>query len=223
MKITVYTALIGPADELRPPPPSDATFLCVTDRADAPAGWTVKKVSVPAGDERKVARAVKHTPTKWCPQADVSIWMDASFDLLVTPEQLVDAALRGAAPVVGFRHPDRQRIRQEAAVITEYGLAPADRVAAQIAAYQADGFDTDEAPQTVITTTGLLVRQHSPAVTAFQKMWRQQLEQFTLRDQLSVDYVASKQGLLIGYLPGSYRENRFVQYQRARHRMRRDG
>lgn len=218
--IIVASALIGPTESIGPAPPAPqgVRFVCYTDRRDL-NGW--QPLPAPAGHPRLAARRAKMRVLDDFPGHEFSIWVDASFDLLCDPRALVREAVATGCDVVGLRHPDRRRIRDEAREVIRLGLAPKDLVTRQLEAYQLAGFDCDDAPRTVITTTGLMVRRHTQAVQAFTHRWHDELEQWTIRDQLSVDYAAWRTGVAIGYLPGHYRDNRFALYNRVRHRERR--
>lgn len=222
MRIVVYTALLGIADALVSPPPAgpNVRYVCVTDRPDIPAGWEPRRVET-GGNPRRAARRAKIASDSLFSGADVTIWADASFDFLISPERIASEAAVLERPIVALAHPDRHRIKDEAIEVIRHGLAPAADVNRQVETYRGRGFDTDTIPQRVLTTTGLLVRFRSPQVQAFNVLWQEQLDRFTLRDQLSIDYCAWCLELRIGYLPGHYRANRFVHYNRHRHRARR--
>lgn len=190
-------------------------FVCYTDRDVV--GWDLRPAPS-ARTPRHAARRAKMALLDDFPDEQWSIWVDASFDLLADPRQIMLAAALTGCDVAAMRHPDRDRIRDEAREIVRLGLASKDRVERQIEAYRLAGFDTDEHPQAALTSTGLLVRRHTPAARAFTQRWREEIERHTLRDQLSVDYAAWRSGVTIGYLPGNYRANPFVRYQRERHR-----
>lgn len=216
--IVVVTALIGASGGPPPVGPQEpgVRYICITDRTDIPAGW--ERFPPPAATTpRLAARLAKTGVHAFFPTAEASIWMDASFDLIASPSAIL-AAAPGA--ITAFAHPDRCRILDEAREVTRLGLAPFDLVARQIKAYDAAGFDTEANPQRQLTTTGFMVRRHTPAVIAFNKAWRAEIEAHTLRDQLSVDYVARETGVSIDYFPGHYRDNAFVHYDRVRHRQR---
>lgn len=219
--INVVTAWIGAADTLKPPTftGDHVRYLCVTDREADVHGWDI--VRARSEHPRRQARAAKTEIDDIGPSAEVTIWMDASFELLVDPQAIVEAAALTGAPIVGFAHPDRQRIRDEADAIIKARLAPTLDVIRQVSAYRAAGFDTDDVPQQALTTTGLLVRWRTPAVAAFNRFWGMQFDAFTLRDQLSVDFCARAATVPIGYLPGHYRDNVFARYDREAHRARR--
>jgi hypothetical protein len=215
--IVVATALIGPtesAPQARVGIPG-TRFVCYTDR-DVP-GWD-DLMPAPPGSPRQAARRAKMAVVEDFADEQWSIWIDASFDLTADPREIMQAAALTDCPVAGFRHPDRNRISDEAREVIRLGLAPKDKVDRQIEAYRIAGFDTDDRQQTSLTTTGLLVRRHTDEVRAFTGRWREEIERHTLRDQLSVDYAAWRTGVTIGYLPGHYRDNRFARYNRERHK-----
>src|SRR5690349_2353637 len=179
--IVVVSALIGPADHLsasRFP----GRYVCYTDRDVQ--GWEC--LPPPGGYARLAARRAKMLTLDDFPNVAWSVWMDASFDLLVDPHVIVAAAEATGCDVVGFRHPDRHRVRDEAREIIRHHMAPKESVERQMAAYHLAGFDTDDHPQSSLTTTGLLVRRHTPAVHEFTKRWLAEIERWTVRDQLSV-------------------------------------
>lgn len=220
-RIVVFTAWFGPADLLKPPRVVNphVRYVCMTDRAETIPGWSMHRVQQ-TERPRWLARWAK-TNLDWLGPHDVSIWMDASFELLVDPVGIVKAAAATMAPIVGFIHPDRRRISEEAEAIIRAGQAPSSAVRLQIATYQQAGFDGAGAPQIKLTTTGLLVRWNSPDVRRFNDTWWRELQRHTLRDQLSVDFSAYVCRVPIGYLPGHYRSNLFARYDHRSHRRHR--
>lgn len=219
-RIVVFSALFGANDVLKPPRVINphVRYVCMTDRADQVRGWNFHRVQH-TERPRYLARFAKTQPL-WIGPHDISIWLDASFELLVDPVAIVAAAALTNAPIVGFPHPDRSRIVEEAAAIIRLEKAPAVAVKQQIASYQAAGFDTVTHPQRQLTTTGVLVRWNSPDVTRFNDAWWSEIQRHTLRDQLSVDFCAYACRLPIGYLPGHYRSNPFTRYDHSTHRQR---
>jgi hypothetical protein len=217
--IVVVTAAIGTTETPPPPPFVDTAairYVCASDRDRDVQGWEPWPVA--AFEPRRGARAVKmQAPAMF--HGDTVIWCDASFDWIASPEKLAEVSSGMNCDLAAFAHPDRQRMTQEANEVIRCGLAPYEDVRRQVLAYRLDGFDTDAHPQRALTTTGLIV--FGTKVAEFMRVWREQIDTFTLRDQLSVDYAAWKTGVRIGYLAGHYRSNAFVSYNRDRHRRRR--
>lgn len=213
----VYTALLGPdAPDSLPDPPlsADVEYVCFTDRDRGYMGWKTVRLDTWT-HPRLYARYLKVASHSLFPSVKATIWLDASFHLLCDPLAIINESA-SLGLVVGFVHPDRQRMRDEARAVIACGQAPAPDVNRQVASYQAEGFDTDAQPQTILTTTGLLVRWRHPQTETFNRLWQAQFKAFTIRDQLSIDYCAWKLGLTIGHLAGSYRQNAYARYDRRR-------
>lgn len=218
--LVVVTALLGAGpDRLGPPPPivPDVRYVCVTDRTDPlPAGWWSMPYLGPSGSDRLRARWARAFVTDF--QEPVSLWLDASFDLRVSPRRFVEELERRRVDLLAFAHPDRHRMSDEAAEMVRLGKMNADTAARQVAAYQADGWDTDAHPQTVLTVGGVLVRRTTPTVRAFAARWWEEITTWGDRsDQLSLDYCAAAVGLSLGHLPTHYAQHPWLRYDRKRH------
>ena len=225
-EVVVVTALLGAGpDQLNVPPPVEqgVRYVCVTDRTEGvPKGWDAVDYAGPRVESsRQQARWVRaHVPDLF-PQAEATIWLDASFDFHVSPSCFVDRLRDLGTDMLAFRHPDRHRIRDEAAAIIEAGQITPIAAAEVLARYAADGFDTDRHPQTILTAGGVLVRGTHPRVTRFGETWWRELKRYGERfDQLSLDYCAREAGLTIGYLEGHYAEHQWLYFDRDRHRGR---
>ncbi len=220
MRTVVFTALIGPGAPMTVDMPLIGLNSCgvvFTDRQGyvAPGGWVTKEIP-PTKNHRHTARMIKHAPDELFPDADVTVWVDASFTWLKPADVLVDDAIMLGTPIVALRHPDRNRIRDEAYEVIRCRQAPARNVEQQIMGYRAQGFDTDVHPQPMLTTTGLLVRFSSMQMVEFNRALRTEICATTVRDQLSFDYVRWVMGMPVGYLLGHYRDNPYVKYHRNR-------
>ena len=212
--ILVVSALIGPTESPPPlgPQESGTRYICYTDR-EVP-GWECR---LPLhGNPRRAARYAKTHLHEL--HAEVTIWVDASFDLVARPSDIVAAADATGCKVSAFAHPDRNCMSTEADEIIRLNMADHAAVNDQRNAYHRAGFDTVDNPQKSLTTTGLIVCRHTPQVVAFSRQWWIEIATHTLRDQLSVDFAAWKTGIKIGRLPGHYRDNPFATYNRHRHR-----
>lgn len=217
--LVVVTALLGfGPDKLGPPPPvvRGVRYVCVTDRdTPLPAGWQPLPYLGPPGSARLQARWVRAClATTW----PVSLWLDASFDLRVSPRRFVEEMDQRGVDLLAFAHPDRRRMSDEAAEMVRLGKMDAGQAARQVARYQFVGWDTDAQPQQVLTVGGMLVRRATPQVCAFGACWWDEIVRWGDRsDQLSVDYCAAQVGLSIGHIPMHYAQHPWLTYDRKRH------
>ncbi|MGR9107780.1 MAG: glycosyltransferase domain-containing protein [Gammaproteobacteria bacterium] len=214
--LTVYTTVYGPrTDKLSEPKcESDVRFVCFTDQQIKSERWEIIRVP-PAENPLEAARlskALSHEliGTPW------SLWVDANFTVMVDPAELLDFGR-----FVNFRHPDRDRIRQEAVVIERLGFAKWPDLKKQFMAYRAEGFDTDENPQRELSANGVILRHHTPEVIAVNIAWAKELQTYTLRDQMSLDYVCWKQNFKLDRWPGHYARSLMFLYKNGRHLVRR--
>ena len=219
--LVVLTALLGTGpDRLGPTPPPAAgvRYVCVTDRPDTlPGGWHRLPYTGPPGSSRLQARWVRAVLATGFPEP-YSLWLDASFDLLVSPRRFAEELRRRDVEMLAFAHPDRSRMRDEAAEMVRLGKMDPTTAAQHVATYQATGWDRDDQPQAVLTVGGMLVRRATPTVCAFGDRWWDEIAIWGDRsDQLSLDFCAAQIGLTIGHLPEHYARHPWLRYDRRRH------
>ena len=209
--ITVFTAVFGHTDPLHEPVGDiPCRMVCYTDQPNLVSQrWEILRLPPQAAPTRAARRikALSHlyTDTPW------SLWADASFVLAADPTTL---AMYGE--FVAFRHHERARISDEAAAIIKLGKARAEDIKAQLAAYQAAGFDTAAHPQRELSENGLILRHHTPEVIALNELWCQETQTRSLRDQMSLDYCAWRLGLPIARWPGTKHTSPIATYRHAK-------
>lgn len=209
--ITVYTTVFGYTDPLHEPVRRwpGVRFVCFADQPVRARIWEVvrvPKVEAPTRMSRMMkALSHKYTDTEW------ALWIDANFTLLVDPRTLLKHG-----DFVTFRHRDRTRITDEAKEIIRLGKALPDKIEQQLSAYKADGFDTDENPMRELSCNGVILRRHTPEVIALNEALAHELSTHTLRDQMSLDYCAWKQGFTLKRWPGVHSSNPYFKYRSFR-------
>lgn len=207
MSLVVYSTIFGETDKLREPRrPGNTRFVLFTDQPIQSQHWEVIRFA-PFERPKRACRALKQPSHLVFPEATATLWVDASLELVADPQELLEWF---PGEFTGFRHNKRKRITQEAPVIIQSGKGKADAIYAQLNAYKSDGWDTDDNPQTVITNGGFILRRHTPKVCEFNELWNQEVQNRTLRDQMSLDYCAHKVGLKIDYFPGNVAKNEFM-------------
>lgn len=207
MSLIVYTALFGYTDPLHEPMcKSDARFVCYTDQPLKSKRWEIIQVPRQQFTTKisRLAKAMSHRllPTEW------SLWIDASFTIIIDPYLLIDDN-----DISLFKHPDRTRITDEAAAIIQLNKTCPDKIRSQLAAYHADGFDTESNKQMVMSQNGVILRRHTPKIIALNEMWANEIHNRSLRDQMSLNYCAWKLGVDLNYWEGSHRKNSFFMFQ----------
>lgn len=216
MRLVIFTAVVGlETDTLRPPETEDTglDLRCFTDQAIEVDRWKMIPIT-PAGDPRAQARMFKILAHQSAPDADASIWVDASFQIIADLAAVAREWL-GRAPIVAFRHPHRDTIVEEGDEVVRLGLAPRDLIDRQIERHRERGFDPDR--QALITSSGFCLRLHSPEVERFNQIW---WDEFSAaghyRDQMSIDFALWRAGLRAAHFKGHYRENPHVNFRPTR-------
>jgi hypothetical protein len=205
--VIVYTTAIGRTDPLHEPAcQSGWRFVCFTDKPLRSKRWEVVKVPK-SGTPSRECRRIKLRPHVAFPDAGITLWMDCNFTLLVPPERIAE---EHQGEFTAFRHHKRGRIKDEAQAIIKAKKGLAGPTLDQLAAYQADGWDTDDNPQKAVHNGGFLLRRHTPTVIAHAEAWHHEVQTRTLRDQMSIDYCAQKVGLKIDTFPGNVNANRYA-------------
>lgn len=212
MTLTVFTTVLGQTDQLRKPTVvnRDVRYVCFADQPFRIRPYEC--VLVGTQTARSTSRELKilaNHPALGDP--DITLWHDASFQLLVDPLDLVGSLLDGT-DMVAFRHPHRDRIEDEADAIARLGYADPLILLRQVAAYRAAGF----IDQRAITSTGFCLRRMTPTIQAFNACWWQEVQTWCWRDQMSVDYALWKTGVRSAYIPGHYRDNPYAKWRKQR-------
>ena len=133
-------------------------------------------------DPRLQAKWWKIRPDLACPDADVTIWLDGSMDVL-RPD-LVDLCLDalGDADAIFIRHPWRDDIYEEAEIsslMTKYAGQP---LREQVASYRRAGHPEHWG----LMHAGMLVRRNTAAMRAVNEAWWSEIVRWSAQDQISL-------------------------------------
>jgi len=219
----IYTCVFGYTDPLHEPeiiykkatsgrdysgkvihrPEVGCPMICFTDQPIKSKRWEI--VRIPTVDTpMRVSRFVKALSHRWFPKA-TTLYLDANMTLR-THLRALDSKYSG--DFVNFCHYKRTRITDEADAIIRWKKAKPEAVMAQLHKYQADGFDTNENPQKVLSNNGVLLRRPSSAELC--EAWWHEISTETLRDQMSIDYCAWKLGHNIQRFDGDIKSTDIV-------------
>lgn len=218
--IVVYTAILGASDSLKPAPKGKYRCVCFTDQPEHlidPKGWEIiewKAESWHDPDPRREAWRLRCIAHSLFLDADVTIWIDASFTLTDLRTLLKDA---GRHELSGLSHHARASCYDEGREIVRVGQAKADDVKDQMEAYRRAGFQPDG-----LTISCILVRRNSPKVARFNARWQREIAAYAGDNtQLSLDYCAWQSGLSVHHLKGVRKDNPYAQHDHADHKKRR--
>ncbi len=214
--VVVFTATLGPdTDALHEPSviAEGVEYFCLTN-TPIPTTSVWRPVQFDATDHpvyaaRRAKLCLHETVHQVAPDCDVYIWIDAAYELHVDPRVFIPTALR--ADIGMLVHPHHTSIIDEAAAIMHRRAPPHPWPSQADLDRQVDRYLSERYPNTALSSTGLVVRRNDVRTHKFNNAWWLELQAYRhTRDQMSFDYVAWKQGIVIHYLEGHYRANPYA-------------
>lgn len=181
MKIC-YTAIFSDYEELKEPTivPDGWRFICFTDQPLTSSVWEIVQMDV-IDTPQRTARWVKIMGwIDW----QYSMWIDASFEIRIDLNDWW--ALRFISPFSAAKHPLRSDIYREAESCIVNGRGDGGKVIAQAAKYKAMAFPEYGG----IITSGIMLRENTPDCIALHEAWWEELNEQSVRDQLSFAFVS---------------------------------
>lgn len=127
----------------------------------------------------------KLRPDLACPEAAVTVWIDASMTLLRPDIEALAVAELGDDDALFMRHPWRDDIYAEREASHPNAKYDDQPTAEQVAHYRAEGHPEHWG----LIHSGLLVRRNNARVRAFDDAWWAEIIRWSVQDQLSLPYV----------------------------------
>lgn len=162
--------------------------------------------------KRRTARWHKLHPNIVTKNQDISIWIDASQRIkartLVADLLKVTAGKYPQEDIFSFKHPQRSCIYQELQACLDLKKDNPVLMKNQIALYRSEGYPTFNG----LVETACVVRRDTDRVFKFNQYWWRMLDEYSLRDQLSFNYVAWKLNATYGHIPGCRSNSAFFDF-----------
>ncbi len=191
MKIIIYTALFTDDinyiyGDLPEYDTNNVEFICYTNTPHLKSNtWDIRLIELDT-TPRKQARKIKTLPQNYLGEYDAWIWMDNSCIFNYDPIDLYELYMDGFDMCV-HEHCDRTNIFQEAKVIIDRNLDKPETIIKQINNYKEEGYIDNG-----LFETGILMRKNNENIISFNKMWWDEINSQSIRDQLSFPYVKFK-------------------------------
>lgn len=186
----IYSANYGAWDPPRTQPVPVRLFTETTH----PLACTSRYRRPPQTQNRLDAKWWKVRPDLACPDADVTIWMDASVTLLRADAESVCLAELGDDDALFMSHPWRDCVYDE--YHASSGTPGLDQkyghqfTAEQMAHYREEGHPEHWG----LVQTTFIVRRNNARVRALDDAWWHEIEHWSIQDQLSLPFVLRKLG-----------------------------
>jgi len=188
-KKVVFTAIFGNYDNLKTPEyvNPDWDYICFTDNNNIESDvFQVKYVNPRFDNTTKNARMIKLLSHLFLINYDYSLWVDGSVKL--RGKNINDLITHNLASdyISLHNHIKRDCVYEEADACMIAKKDGMEILAKQIAAYKHDGLPESAG----IFETAEIARNHrAPEVSMLNSLWWQQLDAFSIRDQIALPYV----------------------------------
>ncbi|MFX1383562.1 MAG: glycosyltransferase domain-containing protein [Promethearchaeota archaeon] len=189
MDIVIYTAVFGNYDILAEPKIINpkVKYICFSDeKLDCPP-WEVIVVKPEFKDLRLENRKYKILAHKFLNNYKYSIYLDANYTILCDLSIYVEEWL-GDNDIAVQKHPSRNCIYEEAKKCIIAKIDSRKKIKKQIKKYKKEGYPPDYG----LTDNGLIIRKHTEKIKEFNNAWWDEINNHSIRDQISFKYIAYK-------------------------------
>lgn len=194
---SIYTAVVGNYDEIKQPLVVDERFdfiLFSNDIVEKQIGiWQVRPIPYFNPIQTKIARWVKTHPEELLGEYDASLWVDSN--IIITSSFVYDRIAQlyqDGILVSTMKHFKRNCVYEEMFEILCCGFEREKVVLHWGQLLRKENYPRNNG----LCETGVFFRIHScKEVAKFDEMWWKCVDQYSRRDQFSVNYVLWKLGL----------------------------
>lgn len=176
---TIYTAIFGNYDDLKEPfiVTPGWKYICFTDQDLKSDVWEIRKVPVMDCGPTKTARFYKIMFHKHI-ESNFSIWVDATFIINVNLDKWWR---RFIPPFTTIKHPFDDCIFSEAQSCKRMNKGNPEAIQDQILYYGKLGIKKHNG----LVASGILMRERCPSVIKFCRLWWEDVNNFSSRDQIA--------------------------------------
>jgi hypothetical protein len=201
MRSIVYTAIIGDRDFLRPQPNNGDQFLAYVDVDKSVEPWSIIKAERQFSWPTLEAKRYKVLPHVVLPPHEYNLWIDGRIEIItdLRVEELA-AKYLDKADIAMFAHGKRTCIYEEAWECIKQVLDDRSIIYDQVARYTREGYPSNNG----LHEASVILRRNSSKMQEFSEFWWNEIEQGSIRDQLSFDYLAHKHGLRVAEFAGDF-------------------
>ncbi len=204
MKIAVYVTLFGEKDSLKKIPEEvrgEADYFLYTDCITESQDYKIIHVDLNGENPRRLSRRYKLSPHKYLPEYDYHIYLDASIDIRVSPEYMINKYLTNHDIAV-LKHPWRDCVYMEMRECLRINVADWDKTHEQARFYRYVKYPENNG----LTENGVIIRRNTYIIREFNEFWEFMYYSFSERDQFSFCYCAWRMNLQYNIIPNNIRD-----------------
>lgn len=190
-RIAIYTAIAGGYDSIKPPAQliPDADYYIFSDMPVPSFGfYKIRPLPYFHIDTPRMTRYVKTHPHQLLAGYDIAIWIDANILITGDIVPLVEEFVKSKKPVGAIEHPLRKTLDQEAKACIRYSKEDDRMIKEQLLHYKSLNYRTNK----LIESNIMFFDLKSKKVPSFLTTWWSEIDQYTRRDQLSLNYSLDK-------------------------------
>lgn len=214
-ELVVYTCIMGKiGDRLYPPhrwpEHRDFRLVCFTDQTETvrrEKSWEVRPPSYTHPVPRRAARAHKVLAHELFPDAAWTLWIDGCLTPNDDPAKILTAHEKHSLAV--FKHEERGCLYEELEACIRLKKDDPSLMRKQVDTYRKRGYPEKNG----LAETTALLRKRSSATEKLNKAWWREIEQGSLRDQLSFDYVAWQLKITYAHLQGGRTKSPYFSFR----------
>ena len=189
---------------------SDTDFICFTDdRTLTSQQWRFRYVDPEQFGPVRTAKMVKQLAHRFVGEYAESLYLDNTI-ILKTPVDRIFARLdTTTAPMVCFKHPERDCIYEEAEIVMGLGYDDPAIIEKQMMTYRLAGYPAHAG----LWALGFQLRRHNDlSLIAVMESWFAEVARFSYRDQLSFSFVARQAGFVPALFDGRLTDNTMMEW-----------
>ena len=197
----VYTSIMGSIDKLNEvvQPNADVDYLCFTDNQTLRSKtWRIILCRDYFNSPRLTAKVFKLFPHLFFPDALESLWVDGNFEINGNITIFLDEEV-SQDKIKFFHHPVRSCLYSEARACRLMKLDNPKTIRNQISKYKKEGV-----PKNIGLIHGAVIyrRHNEPVTDNLMEAWWKEITDFSIRDQLSFNYLIWKHKVKLSYFDG---------------------
>jgi hypothetical protein len=210
----IYTSITAGYDNLKDLPKTfkgDAQAVAFVEQPTSSQTWQNLPACAEFSDPCRNAKKPKILPHLYFPEAEYSLWIDGSIDVLpvLSIAQLIDEFLNDADMAL-FSHRCRRCAYDEAAMCIRDKKDDEEIIRRQMISYQYQNFPKKRG----LGECCIILRRHTDKIKLFNEVWWEEVNKHSRRDQLSFDFVCWKLCLKYNRFPGTIIRNPCFRVQR---------
>jgi hypothetical protein len=190
----IYTALIGNRDKLHRLPLNLSGVCFTNNKIKSNRSWEIRAAQIFIESNRKTARWYKTSGPQLFSGADIIIWKDCSVQFIHPLSHYLEY-LDG--DICTMKHPVRHCIYDEAAVCIQSKLDSIERIEAQVNFLKQEKYPLNYG----LSETCLLIYHNNERMRNFMREWWELINKYSIRDQLSFDYLIWRRQINLGRIP----------------------